>query len=278
MVTYTEWETDLQMEIDRVESDRPGYDEYRYNLGAIEHDPYVLMGYLTSAYQGFTYDEVESVLRQLFQEQYTLSFSEETEIRYRTETSVDPETGEETQEEVPYEWRILNVKLTVTPLENLVVSRMNADQKEICEILLQTKGNRQYVKNVFGTNWLPYVTSYYGYRVHPISGEKNYHTGVDIGMPEGTEILAGHDGTVTLTLMFGAQFGFPYPPTAVQNRAFQHDDNKLFKRQPVIAEKSRGGNGCRGKDTQPAGGFLPQQRFCPQINQHRQPNGDAGTK
>ena len=156
------------------------------------------MGYLTSAYQGFTYDEVESVLRQLFQEQYTLSFSEETEIRYRTETSVDPETGEETQEEVPYEWRILNVKLTVTPLENLVVSWMNADQKEICEILLQTKGNRQYVKNVFGTNWLPYVTSYYGYRVHPISGEKNYHTGVDIGMPEGTEILAGHDGTVTL--------------------------------------------------------------------------------
>lgn len=92
-LTYTEWETDLQMEIDRVESDRPGYDEYRYNLGAIEHDPYVLMGYLTSAYQGFTYDEVESVLRQLFQEQYTLSFSEETEIRYRTETSVDPKPG-----------------------------------------------------------------------------------------------------------------------------------------------------------------------------------------
>ena len=54
-----------------------------------------------------------------------------------------------------------------------------------------------YVKNVFGTNWLPYVTSYYGYRVHPISGEKNYHTGVDIGMPQGTEILAGHDGVVT---------------------------------------------------------------------------------
>ena len=94
--------------------------------------------------------------------------------------------------------RAENTERLCDPLENLVVSRMNADQKEICEILLQTKGNRQYVKNVFGTNWLPYVTSYYGYRVHPISGEKNYHTGVDIGMPEGTEILAGHDGTVTL--------------------------------------------------------------------------------
>ena len=197
-LVYTEWETDLQMQINRVESDRPGYDEYRYNIGPIEHDPYVLMGYLTSAYQNFTYAQIEGVLRELFNGQYSLSFSEETETRYRTETSVDPETGEETEEEVPYEWHILNVTLTSTPLENLVVSRMNADQKEICEILLQTKGNRQYVKNVFNTNWLPYVTSYYGYRVHPISGGKNYHTGVDIGMPQGTEILAGHDGTVTL--------------------------------------------------------------------------------
>ena len=51
---------------------------------------------------------------------------------------------------MPYEWHILNVTLTTMPLENLVVSRMDADQKEICEILLQTKGNRQYVKNVFG--------------------------------------------------------------------------------------------------------------------------------
>ena len=195
---YTEWETDLQMEIDRVETDRPGYDEYRYNIGAIEHDPYILMGYLTSAYQNFTYEQIEGVLRQLFNEQYSLTFTEETEIRYQTETRVDPETGEETEEEVPYEWHILNVKLTATPLANLVVQRMSTEQKEICEILLQTKGNRQYVKNVFGTNWLPYVTSYYGYRVHPISGEKNYHTGVDIGMAQGTEILAGHDGTVTM--------------------------------------------------------------------------------
>ncbi|EOS77802.1 hypothetical protein C817_03741, partial [Dorea sp. 5-2] len=153
-LAYTEWETDLQMQINRVESDRPGYDEYRYNIGPIEHDPYVLMGYLTSAYQNFTYAQIEGVLRELFNGQYSLSFSEETETRYRTETSVDPETGEETEEEVPYEWHILNVTLTSTPLENLVVSRMNADQKEICEILLQTKGNRQYVKNVFGTNWL----------------------------------------------------------------------------------------------------------------------------
>ena len=197
-LSYTEWETDLQLKIDQMETTYPGYDEYRYNIGAIEHDPYILMGYLTAVYQDFSYSEVENILRQLFNQQYSLSITEETEIRYRTETVVDPETGEETEEEVPYEWRILNVTLTSVSLENIIVTQMDADQKKICEILLQTKGNRQYVQNVFGTNWLPYVTSYYGYRVHPITGEKNYHTGVDIGMPQGTEILAGNDGTVTL--------------------------------------------------------------------------------
>ena len=112
--------------------------------------------------------------------------------------NMDPETGETTEVEVPYEWKILNVELDAAPMANLIVARMTEDQKEICEILLQTKGNRQYVQNVFGTNWLPYVTSYYGYRIHPISGEKNYHTGIDIAMAQGTDILAGHDGEVTM--------------------------------------------------------------------------------
>ena len=75
---------------------------------------------------------------------------------------------------------------------------MDNGQKELFNILMMSKGNRQYVANIFGdTDWLPYVTSYYGYRVHPISGGKDYHKAVDIGMPLGTEILAGHDGTVT---------------------------------------------------------------------------------
>ena len=195
---YTEWETDLQMRVNRIEAEHPGYDEYRYQIDAIEHDPYVLMGYLTSVYRDFSAAEAESTLRQLFNSQYSLTLTEETEIRTRTETHTDPDTGEETEVEVEYEWHILNVQLTAIPMENLVVSRMSSEQKEICELLLMTKGNRQYVKNVFATNWLPYVTSYYGYRIHPISGEKNYHTGVDIGMPQGTEILAGHDGTVSL--------------------------------------------------------------------------------
>lgn len=196
-LAYTEWETDLQMEINRVEADRPGYDEYRYQVDAIEHDPYELMGYLTSIYQDFFFGEIEGELRELFDAQYSLVYTEETEIRYRTEIMTDPETGEETEIEVPYEWHILNVKLSAVPLGDVTAARMDSDQKEICEILLSTKGCRQYVGNIFGgAGWLPYVTGGYGYRVHPDSGEKDYHTGVDIGMPHGTDILAGHDGRV----------------------------------------------------------------------------------
>ncbi len=198
-LTYTEWETDLQMEIDDIENTHPGYDEYHYQIDAIEHDPYVLMGYLTAVYGEFDSATAETAMRGLFNSQYHLSVTEEVQRKTRTESRTDPTTHRQSATEVEYEYKILNVKLTTTPIERVVASRMNAEQKEICELLMTTKGCRQYVGNVFGdTNWIPYVTSYYGYRVHPISGDKNYHTGVDIGMAQGTEIRAGHDGTVTI--------------------------------------------------------------------------------
>ena len=40
-------------------------------------------------------------------------------------------------------------------------------------------------------------SSPYGYRVHPISGEWKFHSGVDLAGPEGTPIVATRDGTVT---------------------------------------------------------------------------------
>ena len=42
---YTEKETDLQIDIDNTEENYPGYDEYRYNIGEISHNPYELLGY-----------------------------------------------------------------------------------------------------------------------------------------------------------------------------------------------------------------------------------------
>ena len=198
-LTYTEWETDLQLEINRMETIRSGYDEYRYDVDEIGHDPHVLMAYLTAVYGDFNSSQAESAMRSLFDSQYHLTLTEEVERRTRTEPATDPTTHQQTTTNLAYDYKILNVKLTSVSLESVVSGRVNTEQRDACDTLLTTKGCRQYVKNVFGsTNWLSNVTSYYGYRVHPVSGVKDYHTGVDIGMPQGTVIRAGHDGVVTV--------------------------------------------------------------------------------
>lgn len=205
-LAYTEWETDLQMQVDNAERDHPGFDEYRYNVDDISHDPYELMAFLTAAYQDFSYSDIQAVLRQIFEQQYQLSFEEETEIRTRTVTGTrstyDPITGDYTGEEEyeyeeEYEWHILNINLTARSFTDIVAPLMTSDQREIYDLLMETKGNRQYAYSPFDFNWLPYISCYYGYRVHPISGEKDYHKAIDIAVAQGTEIIAAHDGTVT---------------------------------------------------------------------------------
>jgi hypothetical protein len=74
---------------------------------------------------------------------------------------------------------------------------MNSDQRAHYNLLMQSKGLRQYVESPFDFNWLMRVSSKYGWRVHPITGIKTQHMGVDIGVATGTDILAGLDGTVT---------------------------------------------------------------------------------
>ena len=193
---YTEWETDLQMQINNAAASRPGYDEYRYQVDEIGHDPYELMSYLTAVYRNFTFSSVQRTLKSILNDQYKLSIRGETEIRYRKETWKNPITGTEYEVEVPYLWRILNIQLTTNRFSSLVKSRMTAEQKEAYDVLIQGKGNRQYIRNVFDFDWSEYVSSRYGYRIH--NSVKNYHSGVDIAVPEGTAILAGHDGKVTL--------------------------------------------------------------------------------
>ena len=194
-LAYSQWETDLLLQAQNAEADRPGYDEYRYNVGDIGHDPFELMAYLTAKYQAFTFAEVEAELRAIFAEQYKLTFTEEIEVRYRTEYYYDDD-GELQSEEVPYNWYILNVNLTARSFSDVVASRMSADERELFDLYKETKGNRQYTLSPFDFDWLPYVSCYYGWRVHPITGERDNHKAIDIAVAQNTEILATHDGVV----------------------------------------------------------------------------------
>ncbi len=189
----TRLELDLQNEIDRVETDYPGYDEYSYNLGEIGHNPFTLISYLSAVHTEFTASEVESGIQALFDEMYTLTLTPDTETRTRTVT--DPDTGEESEEE--YEVSILRVTLTVIPLESLVAGKMDTEQAEIFAMYGETNGLLQEFASPLNLYWYYYVSSYYGYRKNPSTGNEELHRGVDIAVPTGTTVYAAHDGTVT---------------------------------------------------------------------------------
>ncbi|OUO73119.1 hypothetical protein B5F53_19360 [Blautia sp. An249] len=139
---YSDLEADLQHELDNYESLHPGYDEYRFDLDEIGHDPYVLTSILAALHEGvFTLDGVQGDLAMLFEKQYTLTQTIETEIRYRTETRTDSE-GNEYEVEVPYTYYICNVKLVNNDLSHLPVSIMGEDELSMYAAYMQTLGNR----------------------------------------------------------------------------------------------------------------------------------------
>ena len=215
---FTRLELDLQNEIDNIETDYPGYDEYSYNLGEIGHNPFTLIGYLSAVHTEFTASEVESEVQALFDEMYTLTLTPDTETRTRTVTKTgtrtvtDPVTGEETEEEYEYEEEeeyevsILRVVLTVKPLETIVAGKMDAEQTEIFAMYAETGGRLQQFASPLDLYWYNYISSYYGYRKNPNTGNEELHRGVDIAVPTGTTVYAAHDGTVT-TAAYDSYYG-----------------------------------------------------------------------
>lgn len=294
---YTQLEANLQDRINQMESEEPGHDEYRYNIGPIEHDPFVLISYLSAKYEEFTFEQVKPELDRLFSLQYQLeteavgeTVTETTTVRVGeslgnvvtsgycncpiccgiwsggpTASGVYPTanhtlavdasnpfvpmgtkvvmngveyTVEDTgafarygvQFDVYYDshsaasahghqtWEcfladdngsrevevtrtrdvdVLNVTLNSSSLTGICQNRLGIFQRELFSAYNETKGNLQMFGTPFDFNWYYNVSSYYGYRIHPISGANQLHNGVDIGVPEGTEVLAGLTGTVT---------------------------------------------------------------------------------
>ena len=176
---YKALEADLRNQIDNIEQTHSGYDEYRYDLDEINHNPYELAAYLTVKFEDYTRLEVQDTLQWLFDQQYELTLTEEVELRTRTETRTgtsswtDPETGEsgedeyEYEVEVEYEYYILNVKLENKGLNRVIGSSgLSEDEMERYAVLLQTQGNRP---DIFGDDI--YAVSGGEYTDYDIPGE-----------------------------------------------------------------------------------------------------------
>ena len=134
--SYAAMENELQSEIDAIESTHSGYDEYRYDLDTIGHNPHELASYLTALLQSYTPQNAQAELKRLFGLQYTLTLTAEIEIR----TTTDEEGNEE-----EYEYRILNVKLTNKPIASLAEELLNPQQFEMFKVYLQTQGNKPLI-------------------------------------------------------------------------------------------------------------------------------------
>ena len=149
---YSALEAALNNQISNIESTHPGYDEYRYDLAEIGHNPYELASYLTVLFEDYTRAEAQSTLQSLFAQQYTLTLTPEVEVRYRTETRTDSE-GNDYDVEVPYNYHILNVKLTNKGLGAVIRdSGLTTEQADRYDVLMTTSGNRSelFGEDVYG--------------------------------------------------------------------------------------------------------------------------------
>ena len=141
---YAAKEADLQAEIDNIENSHPGYDEYRYDLDMIGHDPHELAAYLSAVLQGYTRQSAQAELERVFDAQYQLTLTEEVEVRYRTETQTDSE-GNSYTVEVPYNYYILNVTLTSKPISSVASELLTPDQLEMYQVYRATLGNKPLI-------------------------------------------------------------------------------------------------------------------------------------
>jgi len=202
----------------------PPFYEYRFEVGVISHDPMELISYLTAVYgerfdkdsaNPMTRSDLEAILKEIFEAQYGIApgdfdtlIHEEVETRYRRERRTVTEIRydaygspylheEEVFEDIYYEFWILTVRLEPRSLSDVLRNRMSAEEEMHFDVLNLTGNGRQVVGNPFNFNWLPNITSHYGYRINPTGSGKQLHMGIDIGAALGTQIFATHTGTIT---------------------------------------------------------------------------------
>ncbi len=294
---YTKKEAQLQEKINQMRTQNTGYDNYRFNIAPIEHDPFILISYLSAKYEEFTFDEVKDELDTLFDLQYNLQTEAVTEsvtetvmvtvgeslgqvvtsgycscpiccgiwsggptasgvmptanhtiavdasnpfvpmgtkvvmngVEYTVEDTggfarygvqfdvyydshsaalnhghrtweaylADDNGDHEVEVTRTTDQNVFNVTLTSKSLQEICERRLGFFDKELFNAYNEVKGNLQMFKTPVVYNWYGVVSSNYGYRVHPITGANQLHNGMDLALPEGTEVFSGLTGTVS---------------------------------------------------------------------------------
>jgi len=185
-------------------------------LPDISHCPIELMAYLTIVHGDFSNSNMNEVLQDLFDEVFQLTYSDENttlQLTVPVENFVTDEEGF-TEQVPPFTTTItiplhvrtvtLEVNGTISDviqnrLENMYSGGGDNPYLEWFEFLMETRGLRQFVGSPFENDWTGAVTSIFGYRLHPITGNREMHTGIDVGKPTGTPLLGGLSDGVVIT-------------------------------------------------------------------------------
>ena len=165
---YSALEEGLNTEIMRMEQDNPGYDEYRYQIDEIFHNPYQLISLLTTLYGEFTFPQIEQtgILQQLFEDQYAITTSVSTESEtVVVEEIVDAETGTITQVVEERQRQILNIVLRNNGFDSVARRYLTDTQTPMYLLYNATNGNRDYLFDVTATGGYQGRGQDFGYTV-----------------------------------------------------------------------------------------------------------------
>jgi hypothetical protein len=156
---YAQMEADLQFYLDNYVTLNPGYDEYRFYLDQIWHDPYVLISILSALHDGaWTLDEVQGTLTMLFDMQYILTEVVTVEVRTRIVDGVEEE----------YDYYIITVTLQNFNLSHIPIYIMGEQTLGRYALFMWTLGNRP---DLFPVTSFPHASYYREYGKHDIPQE-----------------------------------------------------------------------------------------------------------